>query len=252
VTTDNADGDLGDEVGRAQQELDAQQGIAATPTLTAEQVQTMLQPVLSQVSGLSSKIDRGLNSIREDTAQWARAELGNMQGEMGREQWLAGMDEDRREYTEMLLSQIPAAPEPAAQAPAAATGIPRSTEEEQLEAVKSIVRDFGLIPEDPALRQAYVIMGAPGLTTEQRQGQFLGELSRVKVAQALATRRPAVAQPSTTTGGAPSNTANPPIAPGGQSAASLDTGHKLRDAYNNDQITREEFREGMNKLNLRG
>jgi hypothetical protein len=257
VTTNNAeaiDGDLGDEVGKAQQELDAQQGLVATPTLTAEQVQAMLQPVVSQVAGLSSKIDRGLNAIREDTSQWAKAELGNMQGALGREQWLAGMDPDQREYTEMLLSQMPAAPQPEAQAPVvtATAGVPSATEQAQFEAVKSIVRDFGLSPEDPSLRQAYTIMSAPGLTPEMRQQQFLGELSRVKVGHALAAQAPAATRAQASVAALVSNTASPPIAPGGHSAASLNTAEQLREAYTHEQITREQFREGMNNLKLPG
>mgnify|MGYP003651529258 FL=1 len=146
-----------DEITQTQQQLDQEQGIpveqaAGTPIPADNVLQEQMRSLQSQVSGLQSMINTGLNSIRSDTENWAKEQLGSLQGQLARDRWMEGLDESDKqlvgpmmERLQQLESQLP-------------TGSPPQQPTEQVnpqaawEQVYQFVESSGVSRNNPAVR----------------------------------------------------------------------------------------------------
>ena len=104
-----------DEITQTQQQLDQEQGIpaeqpAGAPTPAELAMQEQVRSLQSQVSGLQSKLDTGLNAIRRDVVEDAKRQIAEAtsgwQSQLARDRWLEGLDENDKALVSPLLEQI--------------------------------------------------------------------------------------------------------------------------------------------------
>jgi len=237
-----------DEISEAQAELDQEQGLDATGAqapITMDQVNQLvsnqLQSLQREVASYRSKVDSGLDAIRRDTRSWAEQQLGDIQSQSNREQFLASLDEDQIRLAKPLLDRIDAVAQQSSQAPAQPSAPPVTGNQDQGEwtRVYSLVKDFGLDPQDPAIE--YAALTAPGLTPEMRQQRFAGSLAKAVAAK---SKGAPAAQQQKTAAKTP-QTSSPPLqsGPSGSGATSLKNPEDIRDAYISGKIDVDTYRE---------
>mgnify|MGYP001582262085 CR=1 FL=1 len=207
---------------------------AAPQYLTMEQVQTLLsnqtRAFERQISGVTSKIDTGLNAIRRDTQSWAQQQV-QVQTAQQRKDWLAGLSEEGRAVAEPLLKEIDKARQPAQEvAPESQADAPPAQPDPWAK-VYELVEDYGLKRDAQGID--YAAFTDPDLTDRQRQQRFMGSLRKVAGTSASA---PAPAAPRVPA------SPPPPESPrgGGGGYASMES---LRDAYITGKLTVSEYRQ---------
>jgi hypothetical protein len=230
-----------DEVTQEQDRLDAEQGIDAEITaapVTAEQVaaivQAQLRPLMSEVRGVQSMSDKAADAIRRDLTTAIDQKFGDLQSNMGRQSYLASLDERERELVKPLLDEmdrrVPAqGPAPTEPAPAQQQGTA-----EQWEQVYQLVDTAGLQRNDPRIR--YEVLVDTSLTPQQQQAQFLRSVYGAPVTTTAAPRT-APAAPMT------DQTANPPVENGNVGVGAITSLDSLQDALIGGRITTDQFRE---------
>jgi hypothetical protein len=250
MTQDNQAPLPNDEITQTQQEMDIEQGFSADSQVDeVSQLKVMLQAqtqfnqtLQNQVSGLQGKIDNGLNAIRRDTEAMAAKQIGDFKTELGREQFLASVedDEERRRLT-MILGEIDRrVPQPVLEPQPVATPSPQPINE--MERIFQVVEGLGLQRNDP--RVNYAALSDVSLTEAQKGQVFLNS---IKVA---------IQQPTASSGQQPQPQSQPqshaPVDEGrGQPAdGNYRTPDALYDAYIQGQITTEEYRKRGSALNL--
>ena len=207
---------------------------AAPQYLTVEQVQQMLsnqqRAFERQISGVTSKIDTGLNAIRRDTQSWAQQQI-QVQTAQQRKDWLAGLSEEGRAVAEPLLKEIDKARQPAEEVASEPQADAPAPQPDPWAKVYELVEDYGLKRDMPGID--YAAFTDPDLTDRQRQQRFLGSLRKGAGTPATV---PAPAAPR-----APASPP-PPESPrgGGGGYASMET---LRDAYITGKLTVNEYRQ---------
>ncbi len=202
-----------DEITQTQQQLDQEQGIPAEQTavapMSAEHVlQEQVRSLQSQVSGLQSMINTGLNSIRKDTENWAKEQLGSLQGQLARDRWMEGLDENDKQLVGPMMERIQ---QLESQLPSATTQ-PQPTQQVDMQAaweqVYQFVENSGLSRNNPAIR--YDILTNTALPDDQKRNQFIAHLQQVR---GTVPSQPPAAQPPSQP---PPATPNPPVeAPSG-------------------------------------
>lgn len=218
-----------DPITQDQEQLDTQSAVAAP--LTAEQiadiVRAQVAPLQSQISGVQSLHDRGLNAIRSDMQRQVDARVE----ELRREKFLSELPEDatpRQVANALLEYQKEPAQEPVRQ---------QEPVQNAWEAVYQYVEDFGLKRDDPKIN--YSLLVNPALSAQDRQKQF-----HANIAQVMQT--PAPQPPSQPPSQPP--TGNPPVPAGGGTGNSLTTVDDVRDAFIENRLTTDEFKEKMAAL----
>lgn len=241
-----------DEISEAQAELDREQGLDATGTqspVTMEQVnqlvENQLQSLQREVASYRSKVDSGLDAIRRDTKSWAEQQLGDIQSQSNREQFLASLDEEQMAVAKPLLDRIDAVAQQSSQPAAQPSEPPVTGNQDQggWSKVYSLVKDFGLDPQDPAIE--YAALSVPGLTLEMRQKRFTGSLSKAKEIQIIARSKGAPAAQQQKIAAKTSQASSPPLqsGPSGSGATSLKNPEDIRDAYITGKIDVDTYRE---------
>lgn len=215
---------------------------AEVAPLTMADVQTLLSQQQRQfsrdISGLASKVDTGLNSIRRDTRTWAEQQIGDLRTQIGRQSYLEGLDEDQQRLVKPLLQEMDAMRQQRSQeeAPAVVEQSPQQNDVHLWDAICRVAAEHKVNPYDESL---YGGMNR-GLSVEENLWQFRSNIS---------SRQPAAT--ATTTPAAPQRpaTATPPVEPG---AANRSVGYRnaedLRDAYMADRIPLSEYRIKMQAL----
>lgn len=208
-----------DVVTQVQQEMDQEQGTSGeSQPITMDQMRGMMETQArsyqSQISGLQSRIDRGLDAIRRDAQGWAAQQIGDLETRLGRDTFLKGLDSELRPLAETLLNemdrrtkgtqQVPAEPAPRG-------GNPTETDS-QWEQVYQIVEGMGLKRDDPLVN--YAVLTETSLSAQDRQGQFMGSLREAVLKSEGGASPP---RPTAKPGPVPpaSQVANPPVDRGG-------------------------------------
>ena len=208
---------------------------AAPQYLTVEQVQTMLsnqqRAFERQISGVTSKIDTGLNAIRRDTQTWAQQQI-QVQTQQQRQAWLAGLSEEQRAVAEPLIAEIDKARQPAQEVAPEPQADTLASQPDPWAKVYDLVEDFGLKRDMPGID--YAAFTDPGLTDRQRQQRFAGSLGTLKGTSVSPSPAPAAPR-------APASPPPPESPRGGVGGyASMET---LRDAYITGKVTVQDYRQ---------
>ncbi len=238
------------EVTQDQSAIDAQQdtlGQQPPQYVTMEQMHQLLGQQASgyerQIAGLQSKMDTGLNAIRRDTKSWAESKIADLQTNWGREQWLAGLNEEEQRIAKPLLDEIRRSQQPKeAQVEAPPQPAPQSADAQgQWQQIYQMVRNMGVDPQTPGID--YQILTNGTLQPNDREQKFYASVfaAKAKVAgvppapQAQQNQQPPRPQ-----------TANPPVQ---QGAAGRGAGYRnaddVRDAYIQGRISTEDMRKQM-------
>ena len=201
-----------DEITQTQQQLDQEQGIpaeqtAVTPMPAEHVLQEQIRSLQSQVSGLQSMINTGLNSIRSDTENWAKEQLGSLQGQLARDRWMEGLDENDKQLVGPMMERIQQL-----ESRASATTQQQPTQQVDPQAaweqVYQFVENSGISRNNPGVR--YDILTNTTLPDDQKRNQFIAHLQELRGA---VPNQPPVAQPPIQQTPA---TPNPPVeAPSG-------------------------------------
>jgi len=243
--------DAVDEVAEEQLQLDNQQNGVETPQqLTEDRVrqmmtdhfQSMSSQLTSQMSGLQSGWDRGLNAIRGDMRREIDDKINDMHSQAGKTAFLNNIEdpEQRQNFQYILENQERLAkanqqynnynqqPNDAQQ---------QAIHQQQVEQVYAYVEDRGVSRQDPRIRYDYLTDAS--LTPEQRKQGFYDSVEAARAANRAATQQ----QPSPGTQERPSsNTVNPPVEGGGRSSGSSGSKEDANvNLYIAGQITRDEF-----------
>jgi hypothetical protein len=221
-----------DEITQTQQQLDQEQGIpaeqpAGAPTPAELAMQEQVRSLQSQVSGLQSKYDMGLNAIRRDTENWAKEQISSLQGQLARDRWMEGLDENDKQLVSPMMERIqqlealvqgmaPQQQPPQEMNPAAAW-----------EGVYQYVESAGINRNDPNLR--YDILTNTSLPDDQRRNQFIAHLQQLR--GAVSNQTPAAQTPSQQ----PPATPNPPIESPSGTQGSM-TRDQIMDLYIGNQL----------------
>jgi len=243
-----------DAISQDQESLDADQGAPAQPTaVTLEQMQQFfhqqLQPLVSQVQGLHSKVDTGLNAVRRDVSAEAKQLVDSVTADIGKRQFLASLDEDMRPMAEGLLAQVDARMPPPVAQPQYQQPPPAAPQANAWEEVYQVVEGFGLNRHDPNVN--YQALSNAALTPAQQREAFMGSIRTAIVQSAQGQQAPQPRQ----TPQAPVNgqqTVNPPVERGGGSSQQpLRTEYQIYDAFLANQLNSPEDPDGSQELKRR-
>ena len=164
--------------------------------LTADQVQqivqSQMQPFQTQISGLQSLVDRGLNSIRRDSEsalQQMQQQTLTQQNQERRNQYLNSLDTREREVAEPLLEEIENLKQSQINQLLAQQSVPQNEPvdnvqqnvQNQWEQVYKIVEDMGLNRNDPNVN--YSILMDSSKTDPQKQQEFFASVRSAVVQQ---------------------------------------------------------------------
>ena len=251
MVTDNT----GDELDSDQQTLDQEQGITtegeggSVPTgPTNQQLQDSISALTTQNRGLQSKIDTGLNAIRNDTQAWAASILNNMkvqQDAQATKEFLGGLDEDQRPLAEGLLARINQQPAPQ---PEQAQPAPVENRTQQIqsawEPVVAWAEGMGLSRSDSRIQWSLMADGNQ-MPDQAKQNTFRDHII------ALRSQDLGAATPTATSAATPVTKPqgdNPPIQETTRAVVDLRTVESVRDAYIAHEIPMEEYKEKMRAL----
>lgn len=184
-----------------------------------------------QVSGLTSKIDKGLDAIRRDSEE----RIAKLETNRTLESTLAGMPEEYRSWAEPLVRQNA---EMAARLQTLEASQSHSTGETQvggsdMQQIYDVVRDMGLDPNTPGID--YGVLAQPGLSDSDRRQRFFASIRQV---QGVTTPTPAPPQPT------PPPQPQPQTPPTGRSPSAVgnvDTIDSLLDQRIRGEIDNEQF-----------
>lgn len=176
--------------------------------LTADQVQqivqSQMQPFQTQISGLQSLVDRGLNSIRRDSEsalQQMQQQTLTQQNQERRNQYLNSLDTREREVAEPLLEEIENLKQSQINQLLAQQSVPQNEPvdnvqqnvQNQWEQVYKIVEDMGLNRNDPNVN--YSILMDSSKTDPQKQQEFFASVRSAVVQQGQSSTQTPATQP---------------------------------------------------------
>ena len=176
--------------------------------LTADQVQqivqSQMQPFHSQISGLQSLYDRGLNAIRRDSEeklQQIQRESQMQQSQAKRDQYLGTLDGRERELVEPLMQEMDNMKQVylqslASQQPVQATQqAPAAQSQDQWEAVYKVVENMGVNRNDTNVN--YQVLMDTTKTDDQKQEAFFASVRTAVTQQGQQQATQTPAQPQT-------------------------------------------------------
>ena len=175
-----------DPITQAQTEIDAEQG-GAPPVFTQEQVQQMIQaqlgPLQDQLRGVQGLTAKALDAHR---GEW-EGQLANLHSNMGRANWLGGLEESERNLVTPLLNEI----DRSRQQVPAPTGPPNVRE-----SAMAAAQVWGINPADPRINYALADQGnEQGLVANFRQIIALDEVAKAQAAHPAPQVAPQAASP---------------------------------------------------------
>ena len=259
MTTENDD--LGEVIAEVQREMDSEQGLEQQPasaTLTADQVQQMIEAqsrsLQSQISGLQGYMSKGLNSIREDTQSWAKQEIGDLRSAMGQEQWLASLDDDQRNLVQPLLAELTktrqmvqdrAVQQPAQAEQPVPDAMPQPQQQnvaEEWERIYVFVESMGLGRNDPNVN--YNSLTDQSVPAPQRETNFIASV-RSAMQQQIGGASPEPPGQNRQR----QRTDSPPVESGpAGGATAMNSVDDVRSAYIENKISQEEYRSRLAAL----
>ena len=253
-----------DEISQAQRELDAAQGLdAESPGDDVSQLRAMIDSQNQIISGLStklasqleSKLDMAVNAIRRDVGEDTNKQIGSFKTELGREAWLASIEdeESRRIATQLSQEMDRRMPQ---QAPEY-TSAPQSAAPAQrnMEQIYQFVQGMGLPLNDPAVN--YAVLNDPALTEQQKGTAFLNSVRAAVISQggqpAQGVTPAPPAPPPTSPTPVPQRQDSPPVdngnsQPVGGDYRNVDT---LMDAYLEGKLTTPDDPNGTQEYHRR-
>jgi hypothetical protein len=233
-----------DSISQDQEQLDQEQAIATQPQpVTLEMMQQFfqqqMQPFVSQVQGLHSKVDTGLNAVRRDVTAEAKQLVENVTADIGKRQFLASLDEDQRPLAEGLMAQMEARmPEQqfAAQQPMQA----QTTQQDPWESIYKYVESHGVVRNNPNVN--YAILSDMSLTDIHKGQLFNNSIFQARTAQSQQAAPPRQTQQAQSNG---QGTVNPPVERNGSlSQNPLRTEEDIVGAFIADQFISPEDPDG--------
>ena len=227
-----------DVVTQTQAEMDAEQGVTDTvQPLTLEQVKGLMDEQNKQISGIASKVDRGLNTMR-GIAETAQQASGVLRSDMSFDQIIADMDEEQR--AAMLAWRDT---DRRANAPIQQTQEPAP--DENWERVYRMAENMGLDRNDPNIR--YTVITDTTLNEQQREQQFMASLSMAVQQKNQQVTAPPPTQPAPTGDG----TINPPVDKGPSGTGSpMNNESQIMDALIEGRIDNNVYRERMAAIGI--
>jgi len=229
VTTENTDFTSG--LDQDQAELDAvQEGTPQAVNPVTEELQALRREMSSQIAGLQSKVDRGLNGMR---AQYETAE--QQQRYQAMQQFAQDIPEDQRAGVEYLINRNAQLEQGLLQAQSASPDPEAERAAAEWEVIYDIARNMGVDPETPGID--YDAYTEPGLDQKVRNDRFFASLRRV---MERPTPEPAAQQPAPTQ---QPEVQNPPQAgtPANGVATNLRTVEQLQRAYIEGKLSTEDY-----------
>ena len=246
--------DAVDEIVQEQEQLDNQQnGIETPSSLTEDRVrqmmtdhfQNMSSQLTSQMSGLQSGWDRGLNAIRGDMRKELNNKFDELHSQAGRAAFLNNIEdpEQRQNFAYILEGQDRMAQAQLAeeQSNNVSTGTAPQADPNTQQNVQQVFKylyDRGVPRDHPNIN--YTILDpnrTPHLTPEQRTQGFYDSVENARRA-ILQGQQPSQG----TTQRLPSDTVNPPVDGGGRSSGSSGSREDADlNLYVTGQINRDEF-----------
>ena len=248
MTTDNQMDPI-NQVEQDQAGIDQEQQVTqdTAPALTAVQVQQMMSAqlgtVTSQVNGLASKLDKGLNAIRRDTQAYYELQLRQQQDQAMENALSVISDPEERAQAEQNLrklsqQQTPTAmPQPVVEEQPSVGGVTQN-DVAQLDA---FIQTFGLNPYDARLTGVKAMALDVTQPVGQRQKVLLDTLTSLRNGQPQPAQPPAASQPQSNTQppAQQQQAQDPPMEAPGRPQA-INSPEDVLDAYNRDELSKDE------------
>ena len=204
----------------------------------------MIENQNKQVAGLQSKVDRGLNGMREQYETSAR-----QSEELAIQQYLANADFTEQQKADfqalaqqnlqLKYGQNQNQPQEEIQETAPP---PTNTAQDQWDQIYAIPRSMGIDPQTEGID--YAAFTDPGLTEEQRRNRFFASLGKVNsngatpATPAQQTQQPVSEVQNPPQGGTPANGAS----------NNLRSQQQIHDAYLNNKLSTEEYRKRLAEI----
>ena len=251
MTTDNTN--MTSEIDSDQAQLDAVQEapgsqistIDSTDEAWTEEIRTLKQLIVSQVAGLQSKVDRGLNGIRRDSEEAVRK-----QQEYAIPQYLEEVPEEHRAVFQQMAQQNMELQQKVNQAQnetpvqEQAQSPDASSEWEQIYAIP---RSMGLDPQSEGID--YAAFTDPGLNDTQRRERFFTSIKTVMSGNNQTQAPP----PATPQNQSQPEVQNPPTGgtPAGGVSGNMRSVADLERAYISDGISFDDYKKRLAELGQR-
>jgi hypothetical protein len=247
VTTDNTN--MTSEIDSDQAQLDAVQEApgsqASTTDSTTEEIRALKQLIVSQVAGLQSKVDRGLNGIRRDSEETVRR-----QQEYALQQYLEQVPEEHRAAFQQMAQQNMELQQKVNQAQnetpvqEQAQSPNASSEWEQIYAIP---KSMGLDPQSEGID--YAAFTDPGLNDTQRRERFFTSIKTVMTGNNQTQAPP----PATPQNQSQPEVQNPPTGgtPAGGVSGNMRSVADLERAYISDGISFDDYKKRLAELGQR-
>ena len=246
MTTDN--NDLTQIIDQAQQELDAEQGAVETPSEQSyvQQLQDQLAQQNQKMNELSNMVnasrghtDRALNAIRGDFDKAVEDKIAQIGDRARQSQLLETIDEEQRPFFEHMLERLNKVDDKTQTQSTQEQAPVTSETQAQWQQVYTMVQQMGINPQDPRVNYQLLVDAAVA-TPEQRQGNFMQNLSQILTANTNSQQ----SQPNTVNA-----SANPPVEPmSPSSTTALRNADDIRDAYIAGTITTDVYHEKMGAI----
>ena len=245
MTTENTDFTSGLDQDQAQ--LDAvQEGTPQTADPMTEELRTLRQVVENQnkmienqnrqVAGLQSKVDRGLNGMREQYQQ------GSMQQRyQAMQQYAQQVPEEYRAGFEYLMNENAQLQQQQVQSQTAEPQAETQDASSEWEQIYAIARSMGVDPQTPGID--YQAFTDPGLSEGQRRDRFFSSLRTV-----MASPTPQATTPEPTQTEQP-QVQSPPQAgtPANGVSNNMRTVEQIERAYIEDKLSFEDYKKRLSE-----
>jgi hypothetical protein len=245
VTTENTDFTSGLDQDQAQ--LDAvQEGTPQTADPMTEELRTLRQVVENQnkmienqnrqVAGLQSKVDRGLNGMREQYQQGAM-----QQRYQAMQQYAQQVPEEYRAGFEYLMNENAQLQQQQVQSQTAEPQAETQDASSEWEQIYAIARSMGVDPQTPGID--YQAFTDPGLSEGQRRDRFFSSLRTV-----MASPTPQATTPEPTQTEQP-QVQSPPQAgtPANGVSNNMRTVEQIERAYIEDKLSFEDYKKRLSE-----
>ena len=245
MTTENTDFTSGLDQDQAQ--LDAvQEGTPQTADPMTEELRTLRQVVENQnkmienqnrqVAGLQSKVDRGLNGMREQYQQGAM-----QQRYQAMQQYAQQVPEEYRAGFEYLMNENAQLQQQQVQSQTAEPQAETQDASSEWEQIYAIARSMGVDPQTPGID--YQAFTDPGLSEGQRRDRFFSSLRTV-----MASPTPQATTPEPTQTEHP-QVQSPPQAgtPANGVSNNMRTVEQIERAYIEDKLSFEDYKKRLSE-----